>query len=302
MNEEPFEEPDDIENLELVHWCDYEDSVRFFAFEKGIRVEKTYQTFAELYDAILENGPLVIGTDMVDIILFAVYGKFDGGLIAVRQSGRNIRRFLIERDSFEQLYGSVERCVDRLMSNNAVDCKIEVKHLRDYATKLGLSTNFVPDRPCSRMEVDVFAATQLLNGFDRYFSHDAEKADAFELGYSVGRLFSSIQALATLEPDAIKAGEYEQSYRERGKKGKSKSRKVERLNQLFKHIVQLVDANPAFSRLKPLEVAKLALIDAANESPSLWTQGKGQVEEYLVTFASDKKYMKEYRRIFPKTG
>ncbi len=293
-----------IRDLELIDWVDEESSsVRGMALNDGLRVREPYESFQELYDAILEHGPLLYASSIVDVVLLAVSGLFDGHIVAVRQSGRNIRRFLIREDLFEEQYGSVSNCLDHIRSNNAVDCELELKHLRDMADKLQLSASKIdPNKDYGRLEVDIVAALQLLQFTEEFGENEGEYSPDFEIGYCVGRLFSSAQNLATLEPDARKADEYEKSYKERGKKGKSRDRKGARLDHLFKCLEHLILQNPALSRMKPLDVAQLACQDAVSQNPNLWTQGRGQLEHYLTCFASEPKYRKAYRALFPETG
>lgn len=273
------------------------------ARKSGIPVERMYESFQSLYDAILRNGPLVVASPKVDVIFGTESGEFDGHIVAVRQSGRNVRRFLIREDEFEERYGTFQNCLDHVRSNNAVDCSVELKHLHDMGKKLKFSlTEIDPSRDYDRFEIDIFAALQLTELYNQSFADDPNNSDAFELGYCVGRLFSSAQNLATLEPDAQRAKEYEKSYRERGKKGKSKDRKGQRLSHLFGCLTSLVKDNPGFSRMRPIEVAKLAIQDAAFENPTLWSQGRGQLEHYLSCFASEEKFRKAYRALFPETG
>lgn len=292
-----------IKDLELIHWVEHKDSFRVVARSEGHRVEHMYETFPELYEAILELGPLSIASPKADVALFVISGEFDGHIMAVRHSGRNIRRFLVREDLFDELYGNVESCIDHLLSNNAMDCELELHHLCSMAEKLGLHRSEIDrDRDYSRLEIDLTAAIQHIGIFEDHFKGNAEAFNIFELGYSVGRLFSSAQNLVSLEPDARKAREYERSYKDRGKMGKSKDRKSQRLDQLFECMVQLVESNPVLARMKPIEVARLAVDDAAKENPSLWSQGRGQVEIYLTTYASEAKYKSRYRELFPKTG
>lgn len=292
-----------ISDLELIHWVDEEHSMRGIAKREGIRLEKFYETYQSLYEGILENGLLVIASPVVDVIFIAVSGEFDGSIVAIRQSGRNVRRFLIREDQFVERYGSFQGCIDHIRSNNAIDCEIELKHLNELAKVLNLSIDeIVPTENHNRLEVDIIAALQLIAIFNENLSNDDTTTFAFELGYSVGRLFSSAQNYVTLEPDAKKAHEYEKSYQERGKKGKSKDRKDQRLDHLFECITYLVKENPGFSRLRPIDVGRLAIVDASKENPSLWTQGAGQIEHYLSCFASDEKFRIAYRTLFPETG
>jgi hypothetical protein len=245
----------------------------------GLPVREPYESFQELYAAIIEHGPLLYASSIADVILEAVSGQFDGHIVAIRHSGRNVRRFLVREDLFEEEYGSVLNCVYHLLSNNAVDCEVELKHLKEMADKLQLSASKIdPKKVYSRLEVDLTAALQLLQFTEEFGEKDGSYSPDFEIGYCVGRLFSSAQNLVTLEPDALKAREYEKSYKERGKKGKSRDRKDARLDHLFKCLEDLVLQNPALSRMKPLEVAQLACQDAVSQNPNLWTQGRGQLE------------------------
>lgn len=290
-------------NLEMVHWVEEENSFRTVALNEGHKPAAGYQSFEELYEAIITHGPLVVPTDMVDAIFIAPTGKFDGHLIAIRHSGRMVRRMLIRSDEFGAAYGTVQNCINHVLSNNIPECSVELKHLEDLAEEYGLATEgFVPNAPVARVEVDIIAALQLMEIFNEHFGEHQNSFEIFELGFSVGRLFSSAQHGMTLEPDAVRAREYQRSYAERGKKGKSKDRREARLDDLFEHIVALVDENSALSRLKPIEVAKLAFDDAKKQRPALWSQGGGQLESYLSTFASDPSYAKQYYRMFPKTG
>lgn len=104
-----------ITDLEMIHWVDEKSSMRGVAEAAGKRVEKVYDTFQELHSAILEGGQLVIANPVVDVSFLAVGGRFDGHVMAIRQSGRNIRRFLIRFESFEEEYGSVRNCFDHIL-------------------------------------------------------------------------------------------------------------------------------------------------------------------------------------------
>ena len=292
-----------IRDLELVDWVDEEPSLRGMALKDGLRVREPYKSFRKLYDAIIEHGPLLYATSSADAIFVAASEPFDGDILAIRHSGRNVRRFLIREDHFEGQYGSFSNCLDHILSNNAVDCEIELEHLFDLADKLQLSPSKIdPKRDYSKLEVDIVAALQLIRTMEKVSGNEGEYTPEFEIGYCVGRLFSSAQNFATLEPDALKAREYEKSYKERGKKGKSRDRKEARLDHLFECMKHLIQQNPALSRLKPLDVARLACQDAASQNPKLWTQGRGQLEHYLTCFASESKYRKAYYELFPETG
>ncbi|MEL7453001.1 MAG: hypothetical protein AAGJ50_06470 [Pseudomonadota bacterium] len=292
-----------IPNLEMVHWATEGESLREIALSNGLRVEQPYETFEELYLALEQHGPLVIAGPKVDVMFVPLDGEFDGHVMALRQSGRNVRRFLVRSDSFGDEFGGFQGCVDRILSNNAIGIEIELKHLQDIAEALDLAPNEIdPERSYDRLEIDIIAALQMWGYAEQMAAEDEAKDFVFALGFCVGRLFSSAQNLATLEPDAVKARQYESSYGERGLKGKSKDRREKRLEHLFAHICKLVNANPDLSRMKPKEVARVALADACSNDPQLWTQGKGQLDSYLTTYASDEPFREVYRSLFPKTG
>lgn len=293
-----------ITNLEMVHWVAEEDSFGGEARRNGMPVESAYETFQDARKAILECGALVVATDKVDVIFFVTSGRYDNQILAIRQSGVNVRRFLIREEQFEVSYGTFQNCIDHIMSNNAVDCEVEVQHLRDLFHERGLRTSDWNDsHDHSRMDVDLIAAMQLLELLEGSFDADDEDTKfLFSLGYSVGRLFSSVQNLATLEEKAYRADEYAKSYRERGQKGKSSERRLERAEDLLKRLEDLISKNPAMSRLPPSQAASLALQDAAKDKPKLWSQGKGQLESYLTFLASDARFRNRYNSIFFKTG
>ena len=127
-----------ITDLELVHWTDEKLSMRGIT-QGGPRVAKNVETFDQVRSAILEHGPIVIATDRVDLSFFVLSGYFENEIMAVRQSGVNVRRFLVREDEFEFAFGDFRGCIDHHLSNNAANSEIEIKHLLDLAESLGLN-------------------------------------------------------------------------------------------------------------------------------------------------------------------
>lgn len=119
-------EQDRLRDLESIDWVEEENSMRGFAKKFGVPVKHNYANFNEFHSAILERGPISVASPIVDVHFFALNGDFDGHIMAVRHSGRNIRRFLIREGLFEMQYGSFQGCLDHIMSNNAVDCELEI--------------------------------------------------------------------------------------------------------------------------------------------------------------------------------
>jgi hypothetical protein len=293
-----------ITDLEMIHWVPEEQSMRGIAKQNGVRIETVYETFQQARSAILDLGPIVIATHRVDVIFLAPDGRYDGELLAIRQSGINVRRFLIREEFFEATYGNFQGCIDHIMSNNTVESEVEVQHLKDLFHERSLKiSDWDEGHDHSRMDIDLIAAMQLLETYEEnYEVTDDDTMFIFSLGYSVGRLFSSVQNLATLEEKALKADEYAKSYRARGEKGKSSDRRLQRAEDLLNRIEAMISGNPAMSRLPPVQVAILALQDAVKDQPRLWSQGKGQLESYLTFLASDARFRNRYKAIFFKTG
>lgn len=277
--------------------------MRCAALAHGEKIATIYMTFNETVEAIEKKGPIIVSNPRADIILFAVSGRFDGSLMAVRQSGLNIRRFLVRPDTFADEYGTMENCIDHPLSNNAVECELEVTHLRDLHEARGLGESDLNEpQDVDRLGVDLIAAVQLLGLYEECTGVRPELDIQFSLGFSVGSLFSSAQTTATLEGSALKARRYEESYRERGKQGRSADRKTQPAERLLARMGELNAANPAFHRIRPEVFANLAVEDCAAADPKLWSQGRGQTENYLTLLASDIRYRQRYNALFLKTG
>lgn len=293
------DKPLPITNLENVTWVDEGQSLSAVARNSGAPVAKMYVTFQDAYDAISAGGPIVVGTPQADIIFFIAAGRFGDCIIAVRQSGVNVRRFLIEPGRFEDTFGDFQGCIDHLISHNTPEAILEVTHLRDLHKQLLPNGGAFPDNHNpDRLRIDLIAAVQLLELYQELFGEVPETDLPFAIGFSVGRLFSSAQNLATLEDKAIQADRYKKSYRERGRKGKSSDIKAERADAILSRMEQLQAENPAFGRLQPKVLGGLALEDCAKSNPSLWTQGMGQLDNYLTLLASDRRFKARFDRLF----
>jgi hypothetical protein len=281
-----------LQDVELVHWVKEEDSVRGWP---RFPIQKRYQTFKEARDAILKNGPISIFTDRVDVTFFVLNGQFDGQLMAIRQSGVNVRRYLIREDTFEDAFGSFQQCIDMVMSNRVVENEIEIRHLREFADNFGLSTAVDGTRHYHRFDVDVIAALQLLDVLDKVLDEEPTTKFQFELGYSVGRLFGSIQNLATLEDKALMGEKYQNSYKEKGKRSGSDKRKSVRLESFLKEIERVHSANPDFSH-KEAFVMELAFEKIIPKG----TYGHGQFDEYCTTIRSEEHFKTRFDKLFRK--
>ena len=64
----------------------------------------------------------------------------------------------------------------------------------------------------------------------------------------------------------------------------------------------LAAENPALLRLGIVQLANLAIEDSWTENPSLWSQGKGQRDEYLDEMKSDHRYNSRFQDLLSKTA
>ena len=128
--------------------------------------------------------------------------------------------------------------------------------------------------------------------------------EAFDLGYFAGRAFSELAVKKFIEPDAIAGRPYEEIKQKRAAASGQKSAKsrASRIKSLLIQMEKLAQNNPAFIRLGATHLAALAVEDASSEDPALWSQGKGQLEEYLGELRrgeAGSKLQERYLKLFP---
>lgn len=104
---------------------------------------------------------------------------------------------------------------------------------------------------------------------------------AFDLGYQTGRLFSEYQVKDGIEEHALTGMNFEakQARRAREAGAKSAEKRLERMRALVSFMEQL--ATPTTLRFGALALAEKACEDAMADNPALWSQGAGQIEEYV---------------------
>ena len=78
-------------------------------------------------------------------------------------------------------------------------------------------------------------------------------------------------------------------------------KRQQRIESLLKEMEILVGANPVLSELDPVQCGKAALKNVVKDNSTLWTQGQGQLAEYLTTLSSDQTYESRYELLFHKT-
>jgi len=136
----------------------------------------------------------------------------------------------------------------------------------------------------SQLAFQLNSRTELLEEVgDQYGSEVADLVKyAFDIGYQSGRIFSEYVVDQEIEPYAREGVSFEELKSERAKRGgeRSSEKRAERIASLLTHMEKLASDNPALVRL-PSHLAKLACEDAKSSNPALWSQGAGQVDEYL---------------------
>lgn len=108
-------------------------------------------------------------------------------------------------------------------------------------------------------------------------------ADAFDVGYFLGRSYSEYSVKRFIEPHALVGRDFEALKEKRSKAAGMTSviKRAGRIQSLLTHMESLVEGSPALRRLDPTVLAGMAYEDAAAQDDRLWAQGKGQIEEYL---------------------
>lgn len=106
---------------------------------------------------------------------------------------------------------------------------------------------------------------------------------AFELGYAVGRNFSEYAGKAQIEALALLGIEAKATKKKRELAAGEKSRKLreERRAALFEKMELIAARSPDVVKFGADAVAKLALDECIQDNAAIWSQGRGQVSEYL---------------------
>lgn len=159
----------------------------------------------------------------------------------------------------------------------------------------------------SQLSRALTARDQLLeDALKTYGEEGREFAEyVFDLGYNTGRVFSEYMVKRSIEPHALVGKSFEamKEKRSQASGAKSAGNRLERISSLVSCMETLASESPSITRVGPSALAKLAYEDAAKENPTLWSQGKGQVEEYLGEVRRGEvgaELRGRYNKIFPE--
>ena len=296
MEDDDFKDMDPL-NLELVHWMSLDD----WKTREQVLVTKKYNTFDDVANAIDELGPLESCNDRVNVTFIRTSGRFENDIVVFRQSGMSVRRILVDRQTFENVYGSFEQCLDNMMSNNAIGPNIEYAHIKDLQERMKLDAKSIdPTRKYNRAEIDVTATLQMMETRDSFLGEDTETDKftnfIFDIGFTAGRTFSAVQNLHTLEPQARAGADAKAENIARGKKSGSGPRRRERLSSFMTKVETVFETNKA---LRTRE--EMLLTVAFDYAIPKGTYGHGMFAEYCTTLRSEEPYKTRFDALFRKS-
>lgn len=73
---------------------------------KRVPATRPYVTFKDIAEEIDEFWPLEVCNEIVNVFFTRTSGRFENDIVAIRQSGLNVRRVLVRQDNFEVAYGT----------------------------------------------------------------------------------------------------------------------------------------------------------------------------------------------------
>ncbi|WP_424973584.1 hypothetical protein [Dinoroseobacter sp. S124A] len=285
---------DGPQNIELIDWL----TLKKWSEREKLPITDFPKTFRDAADAIDKRGPMEWCTDRVNVMFIRTAGRFEDSIVALRQSGLNVRRVLISEDTFVSLYGNFQGCLNHLLSNNAVGPEVEYAHIVDFADYLELSASSCdPDRNYTRTEIDSVATLQMFDIRDQIIGSDPEVADVlnfmFDVGFTAGRNFSAVQNIVTLEPSALAAQETRQKNIAKGRKSGSADRRFERLRVFMDEVEAVYDKNNDLR-----EYEDMVLRVAFNNAIPPGEYGHGQFNHYCVALRSEQPFKARFDRLF----
>lgn len=159
-----------------------------------------------------------------------------------------------------------------------------------------------------RIEMEKFDGEEIEKTFKGRFKTDKDFREYFnhiyDLGFLTGRLISEHFIRYEIEPLAKKgmAAEAAQEKRNKASGESASEKKHTRISAMLKIMETLSADNPAIARVGAHALGRIAIEDAANEDPNLWSQGKAQLDQYLDEMRADIRYQEKFKRIFPNTA
>lgn len=159
----------------------------------------------------------------------------------------------------------------------------------------------------TRLEIGHFSGDDIVDKIGKRFSDGDDFQNflrrIYDLGFLSARLISEHFIRSDLEP-FVEKGEAALATQERRNKGSGEAahkKRHLRVSAMLDGIEKLLKENPAFSRLDIRAVADIAIEDAAQAQPELWTQGRGRRDDYLEEMKVDHRYRARFQKMLPQT-
>ena len=154
-----------------------------------------------------------------------------------------------------------------------------------------------------RLEVGHFNRDDFVDEVHRRFEDSADfqhfLSRIYDLGFLTSRLISEHFIRDELEP-FVKKGEAAEAAQERRNKGSGEAANKKRhlrVSSMLDQIEMLVGDNPVLRRLDIKTIADMAIEDAAEANPSLWSQGRGRRDDYIHEMRIDHRYRERFQKI-----
>lgn len=154
-----------------------------------------------------------------------------------------------------------------------------------------------------RMEVNHFFRDnyeeELLERFDEPQKLCDFLQQIYDLGFLTSRMIGEHFIREDIEPLAQKgvAANKAQKKRVQASSKVANQNRHRRIAEMLGHMEVLLAQNPAFCRIGILQIADLAIEDASKKNVGLWSQGKGQRDEYLDEIRSDLRYRERFEAL-----
>ncbi len=239
--------------------------------------------------------------DKEDLLQFGSLEHFKDNVLAGALRDTSGERQFIERQiqqTFEAHYSEVEphvciceACAEHIgkdalwrkmllsqLATNLGDRDDDIgfarKTFADFVAKVASESRTAPVMTRAQKKAAREAVGDVIEGFVKA---------AFDLGYQTGRLYSEFQVKDGIEEHALAGMQFEDTIAKRAHSGgkASTEKRMKRMTSLVDCIERLAADNPAVVKFGPQQVARVACEEAVANDPALWSQGAGQVEEYL---------------------
>jgi hypothetical protein len=154
-----------------------------------------------------------------------------------------------------------------------------------------------------RLEIGEFSDDDFCAKVEQRFENSADFRNflrgIYDRGFLTARLISEHFIRSELEPYVEKGEASEEAQKRRNKASGDAANKKRhlRVSMMLDRMEVLIKENPALKRLDVKTIADMAIEDAANSNPALWSQGRGRRDDYVEELKVDHRYRKRFIRL-----